>query len=147
VLDAILYIARPAVSGDAAEGLSSVYNCGKGISTTGEMTACFEKINLSCCCKRAKRRVGNRARRRGSSTSIGQDHESGGARGYDAAKKIKGRKRHIVTILAVCWSVPECTPPMSKIAMVPCWSLRPSTSVSLVTPPVCRQRHNGPNLR
>jgi transposase len=50
--------------------------------------------------------------------------ESGGPRGYDAAKKVKGRKRHMVTILAVCWSVPRFTPPISRIAMRRCWSLR-----------------------
>ena len=30
--------------------------------------------------------------------------ESGGPRGYDAAKKVKGRKRHMVTDTGVCWS-------------------------------------------
>src|ERR1700730_14671136 len=68
VLDAILYIGGPAVSGGCCRRTFLRLQLCKGISTTGEMTACLRRSILSCCCKRAKRRVGNRARRRGSST-------------------------------------------------------------------------------
>ena len=37
--------------------------------------------------------------------------ESGGPRGYDAGKKIKGRKRHIVTDTEATWSGSSCTKP------------------------------------
>src|SRR6202049_2508796 len=58
----------PAVSGGCCRRTFLRLQLCKGISTTGEMTACLRRSILSCCCKRAKRRVGNRARRRGSST-------------------------------------------------------------------------------
>ena len=48
--------------------------------------------------------------------------QSGGPRGLDAAKRIKGRKRHIVTdTQAICWRS-MFIPPMSRTAMVqsPC---------------------------
>ena len=35
--------------------------------------------------------------RRGDRQPIGQNHRSGGPRGYDAGKKINGRKRHLLT--------------------------------------------------
>lgn len=35
--------------------------------------------------------------------------ESGGPRGYDAGKKIKGRKRHILTDTAGTWFPPSST--------------------------------------
>lgn len=37
------------------------------------------------------------ADRRGDRQPVGQNHESGSASGHDAGKKVKGRKRHIVT--------------------------------------------------
>jgi hypothetical protein len=82
----------------------------------------FEKINFELLLQ-AREAAGREA-----SPSAGvidsqsaRTTESGGPRGYDAAKKIKGRKRHIVTDTGGLWSVPRYTPPMSKIAMVPCW--------------------------
>jgi transposase len=39
--------------------------------------------------------------------------ESGGPRGYDAAKKVKGRKRHIIT--DTTGSAPKSTAPMCRI--------------------------------
>ena len=52
--------------------------------------------------------------------------ESGGPRGFDAAKKIRGRKRHIVTdtqgfLLAVL----VCTPPTSRTITARCRCSRP----------------------
>ena len=52
---------------------------------------------MHCYCKRAKRPGANPARRRGSSTQSVKTTESGGPRGYDAGKKVKGRKRQIIT--------------------------------------------------
>jgi transposase len=48
--------------------------------------------------------------------------ECGGPRGFDAGKKIKGRKRHRPTPRAT-WSACKFTPPISKIAMAhqTCW--------------------------
>src|SRR6516164_2451438 len=54
--------------------------------------------------------------------------ESGGPRGYDAAKKIKGRKRHIVTDTSGLLAGAEVHPPTFKTAMVRFWSSRRSTS-------------------
>ena len=60
--------------------------------------ACLRMSISSCWCRRAKRRAVNRAHRRGSSTvNRSRRPRAAGRRGYDAAKKIKGRKRHIVT--------------------------------------------------
>ena len=49
--------------------------------------------------------------------------ESGGPRGYDAGKKIKGRKRHIVTDTEGNWSGSSCTKPTFRTAMAPRASL------------------------
>lgn len=46
--------------------------------------------------------------------------ESGGPRGFDAAKRIKGRKRHIVTDTKASCSVCWCTPRMCRTTMAPC---------------------------
>jgi hypothetical protein len=54
--------------------------------------------------------------------------ESGGPRGYDVAKKVKGRKRHIVTDTGGLLVGAEVHPPIYKIGTVPCWSSRLSTS-------------------
>ena len=40
--------------------------------------------------------------------------ESGGPRGYDAGKKVKGRRRHIITDTSGHWLAPRCTPPTSR---------------------------------
>lgn len=56
--------------------------------------------------------------------------ESGGPRGYDAGKKIKGRKRHIVTDTQGNLSGWSCIKPTFRIAMVPrACSLRSARSI------------------
>jgi transposase len=44
--------------------------------------------------------------------------EAGGPRGFDAAKKINGRKRHVVTDTTACWSEPKYIRPTCKTATV-----------------------------
>ena len=66
--------------------------------------------------------------------------ESGGPRGYDAGKKVKGRKRQMSPTRGACWSARKSTPRMCKIAMVPRWSSAHPRPVSLAAPSVCRQR-------
>jgi hypothetical protein len=55
--------------------------------------------------------------------------ESGGPRGYDAAKKIKGRNGHIVTD-AIGLLVGAAVQPISGIAMAHRWSSKPSMTSS-----------------
>jgi transposase len=58
--------------------------------------------------------------------------EGGGPRGYDAGKKIKGRKRHIVTDTQG-FLVPSSTPPIFRIAM----ALPMSSPASVTASPGC----------
>ncbi len=74
--------------------------------------------------------------------------ESGGPRGYDAGKKVKGRKRHIITDTSGIWLAPRCTPPTSRIATGRrgCWRRSAISSPGCVTSPAfaragfCRRR-------
>ena len=55
--------------------------------------------------------------------------ESGGPRGFDAGKKIKGRKRHILTDTgAACWLPHRSTPPTSRTATAPLACSHPSAT-------------------
>jgi Transposase DDE domain len=73
--------------------------------------------------------------------------ESGGPRGYDAAKKVKGRKRHIVTDTSGMLVGAEVHPADVQIATVPGLSSRPSTNcfpgcvisspTASITAPIC----------
>src|SRR5215211_6946224 len=47
-------------------------------------------------CAAAPVRAGRGAERRDSGQPIGEDHPKGGIRGYDANKKVNGRKRHLL---------------------------------------------------
>src|SRR3984957_16303909 len=134
VLDAILYIARTGCQWRMLPKDFPPFTTVQGYFYDWRDDGLFEKINFALLLE-AREAAGREA-----SPSAGvidtqsvKTTESGGPRGYDAAKKIKGRKRHIITDTGLptpvfCWSVPRCTPPMSRIVMVPSWSSRPCTS-------------------
>jgi len=65
---------------------------------TGATPVCSSGSISNCCSKRAKPLVGKRAPRPGSSTaSRSRPPRAAGRAVTNAAKKVKGRKRHIVT--------------------------------------------------
>ena len=88
----------------------------QGYSTTGERRlvreAQFELLLQARAAAGAKRAVGGSDRQLNRSETT----ESGGPRGNDAAKKIKGRKRYIVTDTGGLLVGAEVIPPISKIA-------------------------------
>ena len=78
-----------------AEGLSRPSPPCKTASTHGATAVCGNRSSASWSWPSVRRKEGRRADRRHRRQPVGQNHRGGWPRGYDAGKKVKGRKRHI----------------------------------------------------
>ena len=128
VLDAILYIARTGCQWRMLPKDFPPFTTVQGYFYDWRDNGLFEKINFELLLQ-AREAAG-----REPSPSAGvidsqsvKTTESGGPRGYDAAKKIKGRKRHIVTDTGGLLVGAEVHPADIQDRDGACWSSRPST--------------------
>ena len=123
VLDAILYLLRTGCPwAPAAQGVAGQEH---GVRL---FPALVGGRHLSAVLRQAGRGAREQAGREASPTAGIVDSQSvrttegGGPRGYDAGKKINGRKRHILVDTLGLLLVASSTPPTSRIAMGWRWS-------------------------
>ena len=87
----------PAASGACCPSASRPRARCSATSAAGGRTAPCSACTMACWSWHGRRPVARRSRpRRSSTASRSRPRESGGPRGYDAGKKINGRKRHVL---------------------------------------------------
>ena len=97
VLDALLYLAK---TGCQWRYLPDAYPPWQSVTTSsggGPSAGCSRASSKPSAAPSGARQVGSRAPRRPSSTANRSRRATPGERGFDGAKLVKGRKRHILT--------------------------------------------------